>query len=215
MAQQLDNGEGRSPRKVLDKVADGAHVWHAHGPGGCGIRHCSSQVLGVLEVVGNGQHDLHLIATAGHHMVTVQGLLDEEWKAGKLLLHNCLDDVPIPALMAHLVENGLLPLAFAASIHGQLALAHGLEVLMSSCATGHDCFAEHGQVAAAQGQEPFLASWTGQLVLGCLAEHLVGLHLLLFGLWLCGQLHGHCRGDLAKVWPSGQNLGTLVMAVMP
>ena len=68
------------PRKVLDKVVDGTHVWRAHGPGGCGIRHCSSQVLGVLEVVGNGEHDLHLIATAGHHMVTVQGLLDEEWK---------------------------------------------------------------------------------------------------------------------------------------
>ena len=67
-----------------------------------------SQVLGVLEVVGNGEHDLRLIATAGHHMVTVQSLLDEEWKAWKLLLHNCLDDVPVPPLMAHLVENCLL-----------------------------------------------------------------------------------------------------------
>ena len=39
-------------------------------------------------------------------------------------------------------------------------------------ATGHDCFAEHGQVVAAQVQEPFMASWAGQLVLGCLAQKL-------------------------------------------
>ena len=53
---------------------------------------------------------------------------------------------------------------------------------MASCATSHDCFAEHGQVAASQIEEDFMASWAGQLVLGCLAQDAAAA-LWPLGLW--------------------------------
>ena len=149
MLEALDDWESLPSTVVLDIVGQCLYIWHALWFCHSGHGKCLLEVVAVVVTGCHMGHYLHLIASHGHTMAGIQGLLHHAWKVWEAILHTGLENAPFPPSGAHLLEHcGWL--ALCECFYGHGSIAHGHELLVFCAGIVENSFAKLAKVAGPQ-----------------------------------------------------------------